>query len=79
MEENENDAQRSKFGQNHTSKTFTFNMDETIGSIYFYKRKEKKWPKYSPNFQINAAHNPKSSWWGWGGWGGGGTGIKTSC
>ena len=25
---------RSKFGQNHTSKTFTFNIDETILSIY---------------------------------------------
>ena len=25
---------RSKFGQNHTSKTFTFNIGETILSIY---------------------------------------------
>ena len=26
---------RSKFGQNHTSKTFTFNIEKTILSIYF--------------------------------------------
>ena len=62
---------RSKFGQNHISKTFTFNMDETIRSIYFHKRREKNGQNIHQMFRLMQHTIPKVPGGG-GGVGGGG-------